>query len=159
MTENKLNNMIQELENNGTFCSSPSPDIKKYLNMGEWDYGNLNLVQLEEAMGRVVDHINYLQDEINKAIAREYVTGNKFKRRKIIVYGGLIESQKKGKNSIEERNDLVCNYDIEADALFEKWEDAKVAYFLIQDKADKCLETLNVMKKIHTDMMDERKMT
>jgi hypothetical protein len=156
MTEDKLEELIKKLEKNGTYFSKPSPDIDKYLSMREWDYANLDLVRLEEAMGRIAEHINYLQAEVNKATARELITGNNFKRKKIIVYGDLSEGQKKGKNSVDERNDLVRVYDKESDELFDKWEWAKVEYFLLQDMQDVCLESLNVMKKIHGDMMLEK---
>lgn len=156
MSIDSYNTDVENLIKLGIYVAIPTKNIDEIVNMSEWEFADLDIETLLNYMGRIVQHIIFIQQELAKGKALELIAVNNFKRQQGRVFSRLTPEQRKGRNSIEERNQLVCEYDSECVELFNIWERAQIYRILLEDMPERFTEILNVLKKAHADKIQER---
>jgi hypothetical protein len=138
---------IQELRENGIYSARrvDIEAIERINNMQEFDYWAIDIQSLEAYLGLLSTHVQFLQQEVNSAEAREIAFSNEFKREALpYTLGTKIRS-------VEERWIYAASLSEELFDKFNTWQDAVIDSVLKKDLADPVKHKLNVLKKIYDD--------
>jgi len=138
---------VEELKNSGIYSAQQvdSNIISKIVNMNEWEYYDIEITILESYLGILSQQIMYLQQEQNKAEAKEIEIGNSFK---ISALPEVIGSKIR---SVEERWLYASTLTPELKSKFELWQNTLIEATLRKKLAEPLTEKLYVLKKIYDD--------
>lgn len=138
---------VDELRASGLYCAEkvePSA-ISKIINMAEWDYYNIEIIQLESYLGMLAQQVYYIREESNRAEAREIELGNDFKMNALPY---VLDTKIR---SVEERWLFAASLTDELRLKFDLWQRAIIDAKLIDELAEPVVDKLNVLKKIYDD--------
>lgn len=145
-----VDSLEARLKKNGVYCADQvdPDDIRRIVNMREWEYYSLEIQEIEAYLLMLAQHIYFLQQEANLSEAKEIELGNDFKLEALpLVYGAKIRS-------VDERWLFAAGLTDDLGEKYSKWQNALAEYVALKDLAKPATEKLNVMKKIY----DERRM-
>lgn len=136
-----------KLKKNGVYCADQVDpnDIRRIVNMKEWEYYSLEVPEIEAYLLMLAQHIYFLQQEANLAEAKEIELGNDFKLEALpLVYGAKIRS-------VDERWLFAAGLTEELGGKYAKWQNALADYVALKDLAKPATEKLNVLKRLYDE--------
>ena len=112
-------------------------------------------VTINEYSYKVAQYMIYLQQQHNIYEALYHQLDH---RAKMLYARKLSETENvKGKRSVTERKAQIMQ-DPELVSIYEQMNEAAVRIKLLDDLVDRCNELLNVLKRVHDDLVRERKL-
>jgi hypothetical protein len=148
-----VDNKVKELRSNGVYSAErvDTETIKLIVNMQEWQYYSLEIMELEAHLGLLAQQAMYVQQEVNIAEAKEIELGNSFKVEALPL---VLDSKIR---SVEERWIFASTLTDGLKLKFDLWQQSIIDATLKKKLSDPIVEKLNVLKKVYDDRRMEGK--
>jgi len=140
---------VENLKSKKIFIAEQA-DVEEIVNLSNKKMSQLDLSTIEKYINILSQHIIFIQQETNKAKARELEAENIFKKEALPIVLSIEKRITK-----EERWLYASTRGPVLETLYDEWVDAQVDATLMKELPDRFIEKLNVLKRIQTDLQNE----